>query len=117
LLTESLWHLGQHQFDRAFAASDLAFHDAARRGYRLIQSDALNLRARARLAQSKSEAEVKAARRDASNALNIAEKRPYPWGERDAFEVLVIVHEALGNQAEAIKSKEEATRLSQKLSG
>jgi tetratricopeptide (TPR) repeat protein len=109
LLTESECLLAEGNHAAAGASCERALQLAAPRSYRLIHSDALNLRARIRLSQSP--ADPLAASDDAEAALQIARPCEYYWAERDALGLLTRAHHLLNDSAKAQKYAVERDRL------
>ena len=87
--------------EAALASADRAIQLAAPRKYRLIQADALNLRARVYL--ERPNANPSQARDNAEAALQLAEFCEYAWAQRDALEILTKAYKLLGDENESLK--------------
>jgi tetratricopeptide (TPR) repeat protein len=113
LLTEAASHLGQGQEEAALAACERALQLAAPRKYRLVQADALNLRARLWLQGS--DPDPARARDDAEAALQLAELCGYAWAEREALELLAQAYRQLGPPEMAARCQQRADEWDRRL--
>lgn len=112
LVTEATALVGMGRMDDAKAACGRALNLAAPRGYRLVQADALNVRAKIQLAQD----DHSSARDDAEAALQLCESTGYAWGERDALRLLAQAYRALGDDDQRQAFQARANALDQRLS-
>ncbi|MBM3814420.1 MAG: hypothetical protein FJW20_22580 [Acidimicrobiia bacterium] len=108
LVREAECHLMLKNRPAAFAACERALQLARPRNYRVVMTDALNLRAGYRL---EAESNARAARDDAEAALQLAEFCEYAWGRRDAHALLARAYDALGKQDEATVQRRKAEQL------
>jgi len=113
LVTQAMCDLGQGDGEAALAACERAWQLAAPRKYRLVQADALSVRARAWL--ERPEPDPARARDDAEAALQLAEFSAYAWAERDALELLARAYRLLGGTEEAGRFQARAEAWNRRL--
>jgi len=112
-ITQAGCLLGQAQWQPALASCERAIQLAAPRSYRLIQADALCLRARILLRGSKPEPSK--AYDDAEAALHLGEFCEYAWAQRDAFDLLAVACRSLGKEAESATYVQRADEWNHRL--